>query len=354
MSTDNVAANDTVTVSSYNGGPTELDKDVTAFINEQVKEFKASDDADLDRVLDAAPGDAPADGDGVDLRDSADGKGPDGTTNPETAVTSGKPAEDVSTKRLVEREVAVTLKERELEEKMRQYGALEARLKEMEARVIPDNFKELWENKPEDAMKAMGLDPENVVRMVIANRLGDKADPQIKRVIEESKIKKEINDLKAELSRRDQAAKAQAFVAKVENDARQYVEKGIGEHAPTVAAVAKANPTKVFREIMDEISKDAQDKMVRGVGGDVLSYDEAAKRVEARWAEFKTIFTPPAAPQPDPASMKTQPKIVEAKKETTSIKSPDKPLAPWLRRNDVDMEGIKAGIAEFRRAEGTK
>lgn len=342
MSTD-------IVVEGYNGGPSALDTAAESFITEISKEYK---ETALDEQLAAVETPGPSD---VPSESAAGAEGAPTEAAPAPAPEAGKVAEDRGFERLVEREVALQAREKAINERDSRYSAMEARLKELETRVIPPDLINRFETDPEAAMKALNLDPENVVRMVIANRLGDKADPAIRGVVESAKIKKELHDLKAALHEQQRAAQAQAFVAKVESEARAYVHKGIGEHAPIVATVAKANPDRVYREIMEEISKDANDKLARGSGGDVLTYDEAAKRVEARWSEFKTLVAPGPAATPDPAST-TAPKATapgaKPTNQTSAPKTPDRPIAPWLSNKDILDEGIAAGLAEFKRVEG--
>ena len=346
--------NDTV-VSSYAGGPSELDTDVESFIKETAEE-QASER--LDAELAAIDADLPSE------EGSAAEAGSGGAGVPEVPVSTdpaapeekSAPPEDRGFERLVEREVALQAREQAFAQRESQMARFEAKIKALEARAVPEDLMDKFETSPEEAMREMGLDPENVVRTVIANRLGDKADPQLRQTIESAKIKSEIHALKAQLHEQQRAAGAKAFVAQVEAGAREYVNKGIGENAPTVAAIAKVNGERVFREIMEEISRDANDKMTRGLGGDVLTYEEAAKRVEGRWSEFRTMLNP-VAPSEVPvksASMPVSEKPVQGavKPNPPATKPPDRPIAPWLRREALEDEGVKAGMAEYKRAEG--
>src|SRR3954469_9210077 len=90
------------TVSSYNGGPTELDKTVEAFIADTAKEYKdASLNDELDAISTNPPGDPPVE----------PPVGEAGTPSPAGGVAppkvDAKPPEDRGVERLVEREVAL-------------------------------------------------------------------------------------------------------------------------------------------------------------------------------------------------------------------------------------------------------
>ncbi len=321
-----------VTVSSYQGGPSELDTAANDFIKELAAEYKAEPPAVEEAPVATAP--PPQE-------------------NTVTPPPEAPKPEDRGMERLVEREVALRTRESELSAREQRAQAMEERVKQLEAKAIPDDLINRFEYSPEEALTAMGLDPEQVVRQVIANRLGDKADPSVKHTIDNAKIKREINELKARLHEQQRAAAAQAFVAEVQAGAREYVNKGIGENVPTVAAVAKVNPGRVYQEIMEEISRDAGTRAAKDPSGDVLSFPEAAKRVEARWAEFKALVTP-ANPVPTPASTTSPAAIVPGAKAPSVIKPSDRPIAPWLQRGDLEEDGIKAAMAEFNRSEGTR
>lgn len=343
---------DTIVLDGYMGGPTELDKTAEAFISDLSKQLKdESLDAELatletSATSDPAVGDAPATG---------GEKAPDVKAAPEGT----KAPEDRGLERLVEREVALRTREQELVSREARIAELESRLKASEERGLPPELQGQFETDAEAALIALKQDPEMVVRQIIAKRMAEKnggqMDPALRQTMEQAKITKKLRDLEAQLVERDRAAAARDFVARVEAAGREYVNKGIGEHAPTVATVAKANPERVYREIMQEISVDAREK-AQGSGGDILTYDEAARRVEARWSEFKTIFAPGAPPASPPASTTTSTTPAPEVKPPTpaSTKTPDRPIAPWLRNAATEDEGIRAGLAEFKRVENQR
>lgn len=335
-----------IEVSAFQGGPTELDNLAESYIKEFAKEFNETE------LQTAAPD--------PETPPSEQENSVAPPVQPETPPAPEAKPEERGLERLVEREVALRSREAEIAAREAKFAEMEQRLRELETKRVPDDWREKAEYAPEEVLKQMGLDPEMVVRQIIANRLGPDAPPEVKQTVESAQIKKQINELKRELAEHQQRAAAAAFVAQVEAGARQYVEKGIGENAPTVAAVAKANPMKVYREILEEIAQDANMKSARGLGGDVLSYDEAAKRVEARWSEFKTYFAP-AAPSgsqttPTPASTPAPAANAQgANKPTPPVtKPPDRPIAPWLQHRADEDEGIKAAVAEFIRLENQR
>ncbi len=333
-----------VEISSYQGGPSEIDSAVDAFIKEAATKYKYEEPGEA--VTEAPAEVAP--------------QIPPGASKEAQENTVAEPpkVEDRGIERIVEREVALRAKEQAIFAREEQMRGMEEKIKAMEARMLPPDLIDRFEYSPEDALKAMGLDPDQVVRQVIANRLGPEADPSIKNTVENSKMKREMAELRAELRNHQMRIQAQEFVTKVQTEAREYISKGtLEQDAPTVASVAKSNPDRVHREIMEEISRDAQVKAQRDPNGAVLSFDEAAKRVEARWSEFKGFFSPSTPAQPQ-TSMPTREAIVPkpANPSTSSpgstTKPPERPLAPWLQRKDVEEEGIKAAIAVFNKGQG--
>lgn len=332
---------ETIEVNGYHGGPSELDQAANDFIKEYAKEFKDE------------PAESPAE------VTATDGTGNPGE-NPEAAASPAPPVapppetpEDRGVARLVEREVALRTREAELSNREARIAQLEAQLKELEDLKARQTDPTLWETDPDEALKAEGKDPDLIVRQIIAKRMGKADDPQVRQVLENTRVNRRIADLERQLAEKERVQAAQAFVARVEAGAREHVHKGIGEDAPTVAAVSKANPERVYREIMEEISRDAAQK-ARGGGGDVLSYSEAVKRVEERWSVLRQALglAQPAPQSPPNASMKPEANTGAPKKEPTPpIKAPDRPLAPWLQQANTEDEGIKAGVAEFRRLE---
>lgn len=325
------------------GGPTELDKAANDYISEVSKEFNATELAP-----DAAGTEtAAADGAGVAGENQNPPADPPAATTPPPETP-----EDRGVARLVEREVALRTREAELSNREARIAQLEGQLAELERLKSRQIDPALWETDPDEALKAEGKDPDLIVRQIIAKRMGKTDDPQVRQVLENTKVNRRIAELERQLAEKERAQAARDFVLKVENGAREHVHKGIGADAPTVAAISKADPERVYREIMEEISRDAAVK-ARGGGGDVMSYADAVKRVEERWSVLRTHLTPAQTPAATPnASTTPEARNGATRKDPpTPTKPPDRPLAPWLQRSNDEDEGLKAGIAEFMRLE---
>jgi ribosomal protein L1 len=325
--------NDTVVVSSYQGGPSELDNLAETFIKQTADKFQEEINAEWARPESPAPQEAE-----------------NTVAAPETPAAPESKPEERGIERLVEREVALRSREAELVAREARYAEIESRMKAMESRVVPEDLRNQFEYAPEEALKAMGVDPEMLVRQVIANRLGPNAPPDVKQTIESAQIKKQINDLKSELFNYQRQAAAAQFVAQVQEGAREYVSKGLSENVPTVAALAKSNPDRVYREILEVIATDANQKAARGQGGDVLTYEEAAKQVEAKWSEYKNFFSAPTSAPSTPASTTQAPTTAPKPQTPVATKPPDRPIAPWLQKVEIEEEGIRAAMDAYRKA----
>lgn len=267
-----------------------------------------------------------------------------------------KPADDRGMERLVAREVELRAKEDAIKAREAKVSEYESRIKELEGRVaaLPSDFVEQLATTPTAALKAAGHDPDQVMRLYLAEKLiaqGKPVPAELQSMIDKAEQKATVKRLEAQIAYNEQMRAAEAYFAKVDAGARQYVTKGISKDAPTVAEVAKANPDRVYNEILDEIARDAANRAGKD-SGDVISYDEAAKRVEARWAEMRKLFGPaPAASTPAAEKKSTQ--VAPKGASVTPPKTPGKPLTIPKAKSEDDLlnEAISAGVSEFQRSE---
>ena len=315
---------------------TELDTAMDAFIAEAKTEF-AHDDAAEVATEAVAQTEAPV----VPVEAT--------TEQPNTADPADRGME-----RLVSRELELRERESRLTSTEKEMEALRARVQELEPRALTEDLLNQIRSSPNQGLRALGLDPDEVVRQALVEKLGDKAnDPELKEMMEKTRMRREFEALKAQVQMAERQRAAQEYYSKIASGASEYVRKEDGlKHAPTVAAVAKSNPDHVFQEIMEEITRDANVRAAREPNGDVISYQEAATRVEKRWSAMKNLLNPVSASMPAPKTP------VEAKTPAVSppstIKPPEKPLAPWLQRQTSVDEAIRLATAEWRKAESEK
>lgn len=329
---------------------TEIDRGVEDFITSIQSEFKT---AELEAIPDegAGPQGAGGDTEAKLAPDAAGGQGSPQPVSPGEAPGSevgAKPAPDIA------REVALATREQALVAGEKNRAELEARVKELEARQVPADLVGALHNAPGATLRAMGLDPDNFVKLYLAEKMGDKAPPALRDSIRTTAQDQKIARLEQELTNYQRTQQAQAYIARVEAGAREHVTKlGDSKDAPTVAKVAKANPDRVTREIMDEIRADAREKMGRDPNGQPLSYEEAARRVEARWADVALAVSGPGASTVAAATPVEKQEDKTKSNQPKPTPTPKKPLAPWLAANQADVEsaGVREALAEYKRIE---
>lgn len=318
---------------------TTLDADVSTFITDLEAEYRAEAVATPAEPVAETPG------------PTAD------TPPPEPEA----PAVERGLERLVTREVELRTREDKVAGAEKEVAALRARLSELETRAISPDVLDKIRISPAEGLRALGLDPDEIVRTALMEKIGDKATPEMREMLEKSQIRRELSALKAEMQAAQYQRTSQELYIKVSNGANQFVQnnEGISKHAPTVAAVAKSNPDRVYQEIMGEITMDAQVRSAKGDPGDLLSYEEAAKRVETRWSSMKALFgagIPPVTTSSSEASTSppktsVSPAVASPKPSPTTIKPPEKPIAPWLQRQADEEDAVQAAILEWKRSE---
>jgi hypothetical protein len=328
--------------------PTDIDNQVSALISEIAAE-------QAQEVLSPPP--SPTAQDPV----PAEAPPPEDNTVPHTPDPTDRGLE-----RLVAREVELREREKALSATQQEMEALKARLRELEPRALLPEDIERIKLSPSEGLRKLGLDPDEVVRQALVEKLGDKAnDPAMREMLEKTKMRKDMEALRNQVQQAELRQAAQAYYTQVATGARDFTSNvdGLSKHAPTVATVAKSNPDRVYQEIMEEIQRDAAVRSAREPNGDVISYEEAAKRVEARWSAMKSLLgagvAPQSTPNNAPNAVNDQPKTnVGATQPTktppSTIKPPDRPMAPWLQPKLDEEEAIREAMAEWQRVESAK
>ncbi len=333
-------------------GATEIDVAAADFIKSMEAEYKTAEPVDEVLVSDS-------DSVATPVENSADGTTPAPVTTEPQSNTVEDPTER-GLERLVAREVELRTRETALAGKEAEIAALRARLGELESGVLSPELVNKLKHSPTDGLRALGLDPDDVIRLALAEKMesmGKPLDPAIAAKFEQSKTRKEVEALRAQLMESERKAAATAYYNQIASGAQQYVlNSELSKHAPTVAVVAKTAPDRVFAEIMEEITRDAQVRAVREPNANPMSYEDAAKRVEARWSDYSKLLNPnPVASTPQAkTTAPAQPAVNPPPKTNPTVKPPERPLAPWLQTVDIVEDGIKAGIMEYRRSEGVQ
>lgn len=324
-------------------GPTELDTQVESFISDLAKEYTAEPEApvvEATPVIEPPPSNEP---------------GENTVPNPEDPAERGL-------ERLVAREVDLREREAKLTTAQEEIKALRNRLAELEPRAISPDLLDKIKLSPSDGLRAIGLDPDEVVRTALMEKLGDKANtPEMRDMMERVKTRKEIEALKAQVAQAEYQRAAAEYFNKVNTGAKEYVTNvdGYSKHAPTLAHVAKSNPDRVHAEIMEEITRDAAFRAQTEPNGDVLTYQEAAQRVEKRWSAMRALLGMESVTQASTPATPVEPKTTVSAAQTpktppTTIKPPDRPLAPWLQKDKSEEEALVEAINEWKRVESAR
>lgn len=334
---------DTTSTDGAFGQPTALDNEAAALIKSMEAEFDPG--PELVAADDAAP--PPVQEDGLQTSEPT----PDVTAGQiaEGGESKGKPAE---LSEFVAREIALFRREEALRAKEAQYQTLEQELTSLRKRNLPEDVVEGLRYQTSETLRALGIDPDTLVKQVLADRLGDKAPEdlraEVKDAAREFETNRKIRALENKLAEQERAERARVYFSQVQDGAREYLDApGVNEHAPTVAKVAKSNKDLAFTEIMAEIQRDAEFKAMRDPSAPLITYEEAATRLEKRWSTYSKVFTPQVQNVQEPKPTQTPAKIQPTPQATTN-----RPLAPWLQKQDVEEDGLKAAIAEFHRSKG--
>lgn len=317
--------------------PTEIDSAVNEFISTAQTEFGAPEvpAPDLSATVPANEPSPPA-------------------NTPDPAPAASQDPSERGLERLVAREVELREREARISGAEKEIETLRGRLRELEPRALSSEHLDKIRLSPADGLRALGLDPDEVIRTALVQKLGDKADPQLKEMLERTRLQKEMMALKAQVQEAERRQAAQAYFNQVANGARDFLAKEeLSKHGALVAQVAKNNPDRVYSEIMEEITRDAAARASQEPNGNILPYEEAVKRVEARWSGFQKLLGTPASTQGiSAAPTETKQNVVKEtpKAPPSTIKPPEKPLAPWLRTSKDEEDAIRMAIAEFNKA----
>lgn len=321
--------NETESTATPNWGPTAIDKEAADIINQISNEFKpteVSDEIDTSSVSNET----------ASNKEGGDGAG--------AKTESAQPKPELTFEQKLDRELELRKREETLK-------AREEALANQ--KPVGDEIRELFSTSAAKALERLGYDPDQIVRRVIAERMGDKAPEKLRKEIEDSdrdgKYMRRIEEIERKLADKERELQARAYYDHVSTSAKDFIGKGLNEYA-LLAQLARTNPDRVHREIMDEITRDAQTRIKDNPNGDILPFEEAAKRVETRWGEYKSLLGG-SNPAPAPITSTKTENREESKPntQTPAIKPPERPLAPWLQQKPIEEEGVKAGLAEYYR-----
>lgn len=334
-------------------GDTAFDAELDAVVNEIAGEWET---ALVDDELDALGGaDESAEPD-TELAATDEG---DPVDDPDAAPSEPDPSVARGLDRLVQREVEIRSLEAQVKSEREQLTTLRAQLEEQQKRLQSGGqdladltaIREKAKYDPAGALKALGLDPSDTVKLILAEQMGDKAPPELRQALREQKRDREIAELREQIAAKDRQAAAAEFYQGIATSVQTYVTAGISEKdAPSVAVVAKTNPELVRTELLEEIARDTAE--AQRSGRRLIDAKEAAVRLEKRWAAIRGAAVQTAQP-----TGKQEPpgKIAGAGAPTTRPKTA-RPIKPWESKEHTDLEdaGLRAALQEYKRVESTK
>lgn len=301
------------------------------------------------------------------LSDEIDGDDADPTAGDPAPETQDKPAEDPKDQddpavargldRLVAREVALKVREDAAVQAETRAQALIAEAKKYESLKPTAEIQELFDYDPMAAVKSLGKDPMETVRLLLAQTIEAQGKPVPQELAElnrkaqdrrrDAAANKRFAEMERKLAAKDAELAGQTYFNSVNASARQYVTT-MGDSTPTVKAVATANPDLVHAEILEEIGRDAQVKAAKDPSAPLLTFDEAAKRIEDRWSKLKGAISPVQAGTDPTKNASGAKKIIPPQ-----IKPAAKPILPWMAKSTSDLEtqGLQEALREYSRAE---
>lgn len=256
--------------------------------------------------------------------------------------------------RVVQREMAAKAEREAADRSIAELKALKAEMAQYKDLKSSKDLADMMDLDPIGAFKAMGKDPEVIIKLALAQQLGDTAPQALKDFARESSTKREIAQLKAQLAVQAQAQRAQEYFNTIQAGAREYVmsfEKTpkVGDSTPTLAKVAKADPDYVRDEIMEVIVADARAKAAQDPDGEPMAYAEAAKRVEERLARVAKLLSVQNGMTP------ANKNVIKPKNTPPSTKPAAKPLAPWQRQtSNLEEDGIREALRAFEQSEAQR
>jgi antitoxin component of RelBE/YafQ-DinJ toxin-antitoxin module len=221
----------------------------------------------------------------------------------------------------------------------------------LESRGLPDNVLEQLKLRPTDTLKAIGVDPDSLIRIAIAEKMradGKEVPAELRAAIDKADSQRELQELRARLEAKDRAEQARAYYDQVNMGAREWLGQETNlKDTQSVASAFKKDADFVHREIMSIIASDASRK---GPNEKHLSYAEAAKIADKHWTKLKSILSDDNSAQPQGSKQAIPTKANVSGGPPT--RPPEKPMAPWLQRHALAEEGVKAALQEFQRVEG--
>lgn len=244
---------------------------------------------------------------------------------------------------IMRREAALTKRERDLADRERQLTAKLAEVQKAGPQPGVEDVVRLAKIDPVGFYTRLGLDVGDIGRIMLANKLGDKAPPQYQALARDHALRTESETRQMSLEQKIAALESRLAAKETAQatDAEVRAFKPDPKVMPRAAKFAAANPDYFAREIMREIVDDARTRIgSEGADAQALTAAEAAKRVEKRLALYGLDVPPAAGSQNDANATK--------KNGTTSKRAALQTRAPKQVQESEDYDTIAAkAMADF-------
>lgn len=248
--------------------------------------------------------------------------------------------------RLIEKDTELTAREKAFEEKER--GAAESRVKLekrlAEVEALLDSTKKtavdytalrrkLLTEPVKFLEEELKLPPDQVTRIIIAQKLGDAAPPELVRLAKDKQIEIELQDIRDELARERRELKVERSRGTVD----EHLTKGESKY-PTLSAVAKLDRARVSAAVFAKVRAVVE----AGTELDEAVVERAAKEVEEDWSLFSKVFSTATAQdlsKQGEAATKNEPNggTIETKKRVPPpAKLPARKTPYWVKSDAED------------------
>lgn len=279
----------------------------------------------------------------------------------EPAVTEkNDPAVTRGLDRLVAKEIEVQRREESLRAREETVSRLEQEVESLRKKNFGvDDLTQMINLDPGEALTRLGVNPDHVINLYLAKRMGDKAPPELRQALQKAQEDKRFRELENKLAARDREAQYADHQRRTSEEVRAYVSGDLNGIAPTVAARLKSKPERFEAALLEEIRLDAVERLTRGeaANGLVISAQEAARRLEKRLTDWLdgTPSTNPAAGKAAVTNATQGKNAGQGEAAKPPVKN-RRPLRPWQSQEDTDLEdaGIRAAVGEFRRSESAR
>lgn len=268
---------------------------------------------------------------------------------PDVPVTP-PPVIEAAPDRVKDLEAKLALRESEFEAKLKD---IETRLKTAQDKPAPkppENIARSIEEDPIGFFEKAGISPDQVARLVIAARLGDKAPDTIKAEIQRHKDKSEV----AELRREIEAERTARIVERLRSGAETAISKS---ESPVLTAFRAVDAKELSDRVFEKVAQDARDRQL-GPDGPFLPYEDALKAVETDLSKYHRAFAvkadAPVAASAAPTNVSTPPPAgTPGRQEVQRPRRAAPPRKPYWETDDVEAERVAALQESLQIARGT-